>query len=307
MKHFLAKKDCKTMFLMLALLFAFVLVPAAKVEAKWVKVGNHYRYTTNSDGSKYYKNKWVKIKGKYYYFDKKGYSKTGWLTYKGKKYYLNKSGVRVSGFKTINKKKYYFTQKGVMVTGWLKYKNNYYYMNSKGVVQTGLKKIKENIYYFDASGKRVSGANIVLGNMTYYFAKNGTLQYTGSEMEKAVKYINAQRMIKGYEPLTYYTNCNLSSAAHLRAKELSENASHVRPDGTKYSTVLTKDYPVSVHWSAECISWGTAKEGDTVAMNWLSDNNANVLLQKKANGISIGKYTDSRGCEYWTTIVVQTK
>ncbi len=302
------KKNKSLWVVILLLLCVAVLVPSSTAEAKWVKLANgKYRYTTNSAGTKYYKKKWAKINGKYYYFDKNGYRKTGWLTYKGKKYYLNKKGVRVTGMKTINKKKYYFSKKGVRITGWIKYKKNYYYANSKGVIQTGLKKIKDKVYYFDVNGKRVSGAHIVFGNMTYYFANNGTLQYTGTEQEKAAQYINVQRMLKGYEPLTYYTNCNLSAAATIRAEELSVNASHTRPDGTHYSTVLSVDYPVSIYWSGECVSWGKQKTGDTVAYNWLSGNNANVLLQKSADGISIGLYTDEKGCQYWTALVVQTK
>lgn len=293
--------------LVLFFMLALVMLPYVPTHAKWVKTDKGCRYTINASGTRYYKNKWVKLNGKYYYFDKNGYRKTGWLTYKGKKYYLNKSGVRTTGFKVIKNKKYYFSKKGIMITGWLKYQNNYYFLNEKGVVQTGLKAIGNAIYYFDDSGKRVAGANIVLGNMTYYFANNGTLKYTGSEEEKAVKYINASRMVKGNKPLTYYTNCYLSYAASLRARELSVNASHTRPDGTLYSTVLLKEYPVSVYWSGECILWGKKKSGTEVSAGWLSDKNAQVLLQREANGISIGKYTDDKGCEYWTTIVVQTK
>lgn len=291
----------------LIFLCVFALVPAKTAEAKWVKKGNYYRYTTNASGTKYYKNRWAKIKGKYYYFNKKGYRKTGWLTYKGHKYYLNKKGVRVSGFQTIKNKKYYFSKQGIMITGWLKYHNNYYYMDKQGVVQTGLKAVGNYVYYFDTNGKRVSGAHIVLGNQTYYFANNGTLQYTGSEEEKAAKYINVQRILKGYKPLVFHTNSNLSNAAVKRAQELSKQTSHIRPDGTGYSTVLVKDYPVSVYWSGECILWGNKRTGTAVAASWLADRNAGILLQKEANGFSIAKYTDARGCEYWTAIVVQTK
>lgn len=294
--------------LMLCFVCVLMLMPSITAKAEWVKVGkNKYRYTTNASGTEYYKKKWVKIDGKYYYFNKKGYRQTGWLTYKGKKYYLNKSGVRVTGMKTINKKKYYFSKKGVMVTGWIKYKGNYYYANDNGVIQTGLQQINNQVYYFDAKGKRVAGAHIVLGNMTYHFANNGTLQYTGTEVEKAAKCINVQRILSGYEPLAYYINCNLSSAAFARAKELSVNASHIRPDGTDYSTILSVDYPVSIYWSGECVSWGTTKTGDAVAYNWLSNSNANVLLQKEANGISIGTYTDENGKEYWVALVVQAR
>ncbi|MBR1866709.1 MAG: hypothetical protein IJ801_09405 [Lachnospiraceae bacterium] len=289
------------------LFLVMLLLPFRTAEAKWVKNEHGYRYTKNVSGTQYYKNQWVKIKGKYYYFDKKGYRKTGWLKYNGKRYYLNKSGVRVTGFQTIQKKKYYFTKKGVMVTGWLKYRNQYYYLDNSGVVQTGLQAIGQNIYYFDGEGKRISGANIVLGNLSYYFSGNGTLQYTGTEEEQAAKYINIRRLLKGYDPLTYQTYSNLSLAASLRAQELAKNASHVRPDGTQYSTILIRDYPVSAHWSGECILWGRQKSGTAVADSWLADTNSSILLQPKADNISIGRYVDQQGCEYWAAIVIQVK
>jgi uncharacterized protein YkwD len=291
----------------LALLLAFMMIPSVSAQAKWVKVNGKYRYTTNSSGTKYYKRTWKKIKGKYYYFDKNGYRKTGWLTYNGKKYYLNKKGVRLTGFRTINGKEYYFNSKGVMITGWMKYKSNYYYLNSSGVMQTGLKQIGNYVYYFDSTGKRVSNVNITLGNLTYYFAKNGTLQYNGTEEENAVKYVNVQRMVAGYEPLEYVVDTNLTKAAYKRAVELSDYASHERPNGTSYATVLVSDYPVAHYWSGECILWGKSKKGTQVASSWLSDGNAAVLMQKEADNIGVAKYTDKNGCEYWAAIVIQKR
>ncbi|MDE6625182.1 MAG: hypothetical protein K2K56_02290 [Lachnospiraceae bacterium] len=293
--------------IMLLLLGAVTLAPSVSAEAKWVKTGKYYRYTTNAEGTEYYRNQWVKIDGRYYYFNKKGYRKTGWLTYNGKKYYLDKNGIRVTGMKTIKNKKYYFTKKGVMVTGWLKYRNNYYYANSKGVLQTGLRAIGNYVYYFDSDGVRVTNVHISFGNMAYYFSNNGTLQYTGSEEEKAVKYINVRRMLKRLDPLTYYSDSNLAYAASRRAWELSMQTSHTRPGGANYSTVLTNDYPMSVYWSGECILWGGRRSGTETAANWLANSNANVLLQNGANGIGVAAYTDASGHQYWVAIVVQTK
>lgn len=307
MREEMKKCDSRKIFVMLGLLMLLLVCPVIQTKAYWVQTEKGYRYTTDNTGTRYYKNRWVRIDGKYYYFDKTGYRKTGWLTHNGKKYYLDKNGVRVTGFKKIKKKKYFFSKSGVMVTGWLKYQNHYYYLNKKGVLQTGMKKIGNYIFYFDGTGKRVSGANVVLGNMTYYFASNGVLKYTGTQEEQAVKYINARRMAKGYEPLKYYTDSNLSKAAALRVRELSDNTSHTRPDGTYYTTVLSKDYPVSVYWSGECISWGKGISGVDVAQGWLSDNNANVLMLKEADGISVKTYTDATGTQYWLALVIQKK
>lgn len=294
-------------FMACVLCAALIMLPAVSAQAKWVKTNGKYRYTINEAGTKYYKNRWVKIKGKYYYFDKNGYRKTGWFTNKGKKYYLDSKGVKSTGIKTIKKKKYYFSSKGVMITGWIKYKKNYYYADNNGVLKTGLAQIGDNIYYFDSNGRRVSNSSITFGSLVYYFAPNGTLQYNGTPEESAVKYINAIRMVNGYAPLEYYFNSSLSNAALQRAVELDTLASHTRPDGSFYTSVLEKDYPVPYYWSGECILWGKAKAGTAAAKSWLSDANADIFMQKKADAIGIAKYTNEEGCEYWTAIVIQKR
>ena len=54
------------------------------------------------------------IRGKTYYYDSKGYMKTGWVKVSGKYYYFNKDGVQVKN-KTvkISGKNYKFDKKGV--------------------------------------------------------------------------------------------------------------------------------------------------------------------------------------------------
>ncbi|MDO5156248.1 MAG: hypothetical protein Q4D51_09815 [Eubacteriales bacterium] len=299
------KMKMKKSFFLVAVLMICVLWTSNVSHAKWVKHNGKYMYSKNESGTLFYKNQWVKIDGIYYYFDKNGYRKQGWLKYRGKKYYLNSKGIRVTGFKTIKKKKYYFTKKGVMITGWLKYNHHYYYLNQSGVMVTGLRKIGDYIYYFDQSGKRVADADIYFGNMSYYFSENGALEYTGTEEEMAVAYINIKRMLKGYKPLEYVEKSNLTYAATQRAYELEKKKSHIRPDGTKYSTVLRTEYPVENYWSGECIFWGTEKRGTQVAADWLANSNSKVLLEEKANAIGIAKHMDYQGCEYWTAIVIQ--
>lgn len=82
----------------------------------------------------------TKVKEKYYYYDIKGKKiKNKWKTVKGKKYYFNKKGQAVTGWKTIKGKKYYFSKKGVMQTGWKKIGKYKYYFNKKGIYK---KKVK---------------------------------------------------------------------------------------------------------------------------------------------------------------------
>lgn len=57
------------------------------------------------------------IKGKWYYFNKKGVMQTGLKKIDGRKYFFRKNGsLLTSAFKTIKGKKYYFTASGAMAT-----------------------------------------------------------------------------------------------------------------------------------------------------------------------------------------------
>lgn len=84
---------------------------------------------------KYPKNKWLKIDGKIYYFNKKGYMATGKKSYRGNTYFLKKSGVLYTGWKTIKGKRYYFSPNtGAAVTGWQTIGEDRYYFGKKGVM-----------------------------------------------------------------------------------------------------------------------------------------------------------------------------
>lgn len=82
----------KTFSIILLCSIICVLFPVATHAAQkgWETDGRVYRYRIHST---YVKNCVRKIKGKYYYFNKKGIRKYGWRTYKGKRYYFDKKQV----------------------------------------------------------------------------------------------------------------------------------------------------------------------------------------------------------------------
>lgn len=160
--------------------------------AKWESVGNSLRLRS-SNGK--YKTGMVRYKGKYYYFDKKGYLKCGFITWKGKKYYasyvrgemgkgeiltglvkagayyyfLNPSSSKVpgavsTGFVNISGRPYYFDQKGHMVTGWFSVGGYTYYggcskKSHYGALLTGLHTIGNKKYHFDLQGRLVKSVS----------------------------------------------------------------------------------------------------------------------------------------------------
>ena len=157
---------------------------AEAANGKWKQNGKKWSYSY-SDGT-YPKNKWEKIDGKWYHFDKSGYRQTGWQTIDGKTYYFNGQGVMQTGWRTYSGKKYYFNGKGVMQTGWRTYKGKKYYFNGQGVMQTGWRTYSCKKYYFNAQGVLQTGIKKIKGK-TYYFNDKGIMQ-TGWQYYNGNKY-----------------------------------------------------------------------------------------------------------------------
>lgn len=160
-------------------------VDAAKVGFTQ-KAGKTYYYTAKGRKATGLK----KVKGKWYFFSKKGvrYQK-GWKTIRGRKYYFSKkNGAAYTGLKKIKGKWYYFSKKGVCFRkGWQTIKGKKYYFSiTTGAAFTGLNKIAGNMYLFDKSGKRYGSGLITYTGKTYY-VKGGTVQ-TGWRNLKGNRY-----------------------------------------------------------------------------------------------------------------------
>ena len=147
----------KTFSIILLCSIICVLFPVATHAAQkgWETDGRVHRYRIHST---YVKNCVRKIKGKYYYFNKKGIRKYGWRTYKGKRYYFDKkTGAAYVGEQTIKKNKYFFRKNGRLIKkeGVYRRGDKIYYLKKQGKVFTGIIKVKKNWYYFDGEGNRI--------------------------------------------------------------------------------------------------------------------------------------------------------
>jgi hypothetical protein len=83
------------------------------------------KYVDYSEAPSPYRNKWVEVDGKWYYYDANGYMvKNDWKKYKGQWYYLGADGAMIAGtWKTIEGNDYYFYPDGHMaqdewIDGW---------------------------------------------------------------------------------------------------------------------------------------------------------------------------------------------
>jgi peptidoglycan/xylan/chitin deacetylase (PgdA/CDA1 family) len=196
------KKTKKLFFISLCFLLPFLIfnlntstASAATKQKGFVKEkdGTHYYYNNGKEA----KGGKAIIKGKTYFFNKKGVMRHGWYTTKrGNTYYLSKKdGSAFTGKKKVNGKWYIFSAKGAMKKGWYKDKktNKKYYLSTKnGVMKTGFAKIDGKYYYFGRYGT-------MQRNKWYKNPATGKKYYFGSKgyAVKGVQYIKGKYYVFG--------------------------------------------------------------------------------------------------------------
>ncbi len=150
--------------------------------------------------------------------------------------------------------------------------------------------------------------------LQYYAMQSAGLQpnWTEITMTKAEKeawnrskavleLLNQQRAANGLQALT--TNHLLYQAATVRAKELAQSFSHVRPNGENPFTVLDL-YEISYNTAGENIAKGYATP-ESVVNAWMnsSGHRANIL-DSDFQSAAIGVYQDTNGTYYWSLFFI---
>lgn len=144
----------------------------ADAASKSTKSKVHTVKTTRSKASR---ARWVRRKGKYYFYKQDGTKAIGWVRYRGKRYYTDETGARVTGWRIIKGHRYYFSKSkgGEMLRGGLfKLGRNYFYFEKNGRAYHGWRVVGNKTYYFNYKGKRLSGLREIEGS-TYYFNSKG--------------------------------------------------------------------------------------------------------------------------------------
>lgn len=118
-------------------------------------------------------------------------------------------------------------------------------------------------------------------------------------VQQVIDLVNQERAKAGLSPLT--ESSAVSSAAYIRSKEITQNFSHTRPDGSSFSTVLRQN-GISFSSSGENIAYGqkTPQEVMNVWMN-SSGHRANILNSNYTT-IGVGCYQAASGTIYWTQL-----
>ena len=149
-------------------------------------------------------------------------------------------------------------------------------------------KIKQGISVLLSSMVLLSGMVISSVNAEDYQAKK----------DEVIMLVNEQRAAQGKDIL--YESALLNQAADIRAKEITSNFSHTRPDGTSGYKVV---YEVGATYMAvgENIAYGYFTEAD-VMNGWMnsSGHRANILNDSyHAMGVGIAY---SNGMYYWVQL-----
>lgn len=137
--------------------------------------GRHYQYY---ESGKLQKKKWITIKKKKYYVDKKGYRVTGFYDVKKQTYYFNSKGVmQKNKWFTKSGETYHVNKDGlVLKSQWLYYKGKLVYVTRDGsIAKSEIVKIGSKQYYFNSKGKRSKGFKKYKGKY-YYTNSSGVIQ-----------------------------------------------------------------------------------------------------------------------------------
>lgn len=117
-------------------------------------------------------------------------------------------------------------------------------------------------------------------------------------VRQVVSLVNEQRAANGLSALTL--DQTLTAAAQKRAVETATSFSHTRPDGSKFSTVLS-EYGINYRYSGENIAYGQ-KTPQEVVTAWMNSpgHRANILSSNYGK-IGVGCYK-SGSTYYWSQL-----
>ena len=103
--------------------------------------------------------------------------------------------------------------------------------------------------------------------------------------------VNSERANYGLQPLVM-GDAKLTAAAQHRAEEIATVNSHVRPNGSKWYTVLS-EYGVTDAASGENAAWGSVSPEEIVTAWMNSEGHRANILDPEARAMGVGYYYNS--------------
>jgi uncharacterized protein YkwD len=118
-----------------------------------------------------------------------------------------------------------------------------------------------------------------------------------------IRLINKERRKYGYA--SFDTNPLLQSAAQKRAKELYQQFSDTRPNGSKFTSAISMKYDFK--YAAENIACDFATPSDVVEA-WMDGASSKAkIISKRYTEIGVGVYLGEDGYLYWAAIFASPK
>ncbi|MDO7021141.1 CAP domain-containing protein [Brachyspira innocens] len=123
------------------------------------------------------------------------------------------------------------------------------------------------------------------------------------EAETTLKALNEVRENEGLYP--FELSDELNKAANIRAKELSINFSHIRPNNTRYDEILYENR-IRVFSSDENIAY-RFKNAETVISYWMNSSQYKLnILSDKFTHVGVSHYAIN-GEDFWVVIFAQLR
>ena len=120
-------------------------------------------------------------------------------------------------------------------------------------------------------------------------------------ISEVVRLVNKERAAYGLSAVTA-GNSALSKAATKRASEQAEAFSHTRPDGSKWTTVLSQ-YGVSYKNAGENVAYGQDTPSEVMNAWMNSDGHRANILNGSYSEIGVGVYYKN-GTYYWSQLFI---
>ena len=117
--------------------------------------------------------------------------------------------------------------------------------------------------------------------------------------EEVIALVNSEREKVGLNKLK--PDVTLTQMAAIRAKELSERYSHIRPNGESCTTIFG-DFSTGLVFYGENAAKGQ-KTPERVMQAWMkSEGHEENILREGAGYIGVGVYEDEKGVMHWVQI-----
>jgi uncharacterized protein YkwD len=143
---------------------------------------------------------------------------------------------------------------------------------------------------------RESGESICMNRNDLSMAQ--TSSNTSGYASEVLRLVNRERSRYGLP--AYTTTQPLTSAANQRAKEITTNFSHTRPNGSSFFTVL-REFGVPFRAAGENIAYGQ-RTPQEVVNTWMgSAGHRRNILSSRFTKMGVG-VNQSGGRNYWTEL-----